>query len=684
MNIPANEKPGKIKRFTDNYGALTLIFLVLFNVCANAQDTTHPRQQINSGPGFRWLGVESFYSLVPPRDTFKLSIKDTGAIAFKNGAYYQWNKIGNVLKWDSLRAKGGAGGGGVNQSIGSGTRLINDGTNQVKKLGTHRYIKKYDSTTTPGTIIPILDTANIFADLDATHPYQLPINPTYFDTTGGVLNPVLSAFPSGGGPTAWYPNIDSMKAHTTGNGGIANLSEYHTGDGYFSGGKFVYLAASTLTADDRVIVAPNSGVGRWVALPDDNGKIFTSKIGIYPSTTDRTSMLYTATKNAALLGGTIFFNLAGKYYITPAVTGGVQADFDNFKWDAISADSVTIVAITYSGHNRTMLGATNGTKKKGFSIQHLNFDNTQRFANHTFAAGNAIGDTTARIFYLDGFDAPVIRDCRLKGSTTAAVDIRNTTNALFDRIYGDSIGGNVFTNQYDTTVNHVTVAHSRSDYYGVRWPWDAAHSKRRNGADFWQGHGGTGGYIKLLYDTAVNGTLNAWEFEEGLGAGYGNEIAYCYLDGRGRNCMGMSPGGDGYDNITGGGVMQFNADIHHNKQVNIGPVVFSAADSATHFSPNLIEASVMNGTQFHDNIWMNNHIISGNTTKNVRFTNDIFLNDSGPRGLQGESIILEVGTSNLGTTDSSDIALDKCVIQARGGELVRTDGNTVCKIRRSY
>jgi hypothetical protein len=87
----------------------------------------------------------------------------------------------------------------------------------------------------------------------------------------------------------------------------------------------------------------------------------------------------------------------------------------------------------------------------------------------------------------------------------------------------------------------------------------------------------------------------------------------------------------------------------------------------------------MNGTQFHDNIWMTTHIISGNTTKNVRFTRDIFLNDSGPRGLQGESIIIEVGTSNLGTTDSSDIALDKCTIQARGGELIRTDGNTVVK-----
>jgi hypothetical protein len=262
----------------------------------------------------------------------------------------------------------------------------------------------------------------------------------------------------------------------------------------------------------------------------------------------------------------VFFNIKGDYMITPAVTGGVPVDFDNFKWDGLGAQYIRILAKTYTGMNKTMIGATNVTPKKGFSFKNITVDLGETYANHTFAGSSRNTDTSSRAFYLDGFDSAYMGNVIIRGGTAAGIDIRKMTNALFDHIYGDSIGGNFFTNQYDTACHHITISHSRSDYYGVRWPWDFGANKRRNGADFWQGHSGTRGYIKLLYDTAVNGTGNAWEFEEGLGAGFGNEIAYCYMDGKGRNCMGMSPGGDGYDNITGGGVMQFNAEIHHNNK----------------------------------------------------------------------------------------------------------------------
>lgn len=98
----------QVKAFFDNYKAAALITLMLIaGIAAEAQlDTVRPYQFIGAKPGYEWQGSKFIYSFVPPRDTLKLRVADSGAFAFKNGRYYQWSGY----KWDTLRASGSGGG----------------------------------------------------------------------------------------------------------------------------------------------------------------------------------------------------------------------------------------------------------------------------------------------------------------------------------------------------------------------------------------------------------------------------------------------------------------------------------------------------------------------------------------------------------------------------------------------
>lgn len=87
---------------------LTIIaaFITLCSV-ANAQsgtgqDTTKNRQP-QSAYGFDWNNGAFMYTFVPPKDTLKLRVRDSGAIAYKNLRYWSWSGY----RWDTLRATGG-------------------------------------------------------------------------------------------------------------------------------------------------------------------------------------------------------------------------------------------------------------------------------------------------------------------------------------------------------------------------------------------------------------------------------------------------------------------------------------------------------------------------------------------------------------------------------------------------
>ena len=106
--------PKQLKAFFDNYKAAVILATVLFfSLFANSQtiDTTRTRQNILANPGYWYISLEAYKGLVPPRDTGRLAQKDSGAIAYKNGRYWQYTGA----YWDTIRGAigGGSGGGGI-------------------------------------------------------------------------------------------------------------------------------------------------------------------------------------------------------------------------------------------------------------------------------------------------------------------------------------------------------------------------------------------------------------------------------------------------------------------------------------------------------------------------------------------------------------------------------------------
>jgi len=87
--------------------------VLFFSLFANSQtiDTTRTRQNILANPGYWYISLEAYKGLVPPRDTVRLAQKDSGAIAYKNGRFWQYTGA----YWDTIRGAigGGSGGGGI-------------------------------------------------------------------------------------------------------------------------------------------------------------------------------------------------------------------------------------------------------------------------------------------------------------------------------------------------------------------------------------------------------------------------------------------------------------------------------------------------------------------------------------------------------------------------------------------
>jgi hypothetical protein len=63
--------------------------------------------------------------------------------------------------------------------------------------------------------------------------------------------------------------IAQLKTFTPADGSIYQTAEYATGDGLNTGARYVYSLFSTATADNRVIIAPNSSIGRYLIIPDE-------------------------------------------------------------------------------------------------------------------------------------------------------------------------------------------------------------------------------------------------------------------------------------------------------------------------------------------------------------------------------------------------------------------------------
>ena len=87
-----------IKRLKNNYLSLRILAaLLILSLCSSAQyDSTKILQAIQAY-GFTWKNSRVISSLIPPNDTVKLALKDSGAIAYKGGNIWSYNGVSWVL-----------------------------------------------------------------------------------------------------------------------------------------------------------------------------------------------------------------------------------------------------------------------------------------------------------------------------------------------------------------------------------------------------------------------------------------------------------------------------------------------------------------------------------------------------------------------------------------------------------
>jgi hypothetical protein len=95
---------------------LFLIGVILLSIAASAQAPKTPQSLGTKNNRITVLGVLKVDSaFVPPnKDTIRLAEADTGAIAYLNGQYYSWTKVGGALAWRAQVASLNNGESGVN------------------------------------------------------------------------------------------------------------------------------------------------------------------------------------------------------------------------------------------------------------------------------------------------------------------------------------------------------------------------------------------------------------------------------------------------------------------------------------------------------------------------------------------------------------------------------------------
>lgn len=92
----------RTKSFRDKYLALAMVLVTLLigGSAFGQVDTTKQRQRINAyGYDYKNVAIDSSFRL--PQDTFKLKVKDSGALAMKGGVIFVWTGI----KWDTASGK---------------------------------------------------------------------------------------------------------------------------------------------------------------------------------------------------------------------------------------------------------------------------------------------------------------------------------------------------------------------------------------------------------------------------------------------------------------------------------------------------------------------------------------------------------------------------------------------------
>lgn len=158
----------RILGFFDNYKAPAIVAaLLLFSFCSSAQYDSTKTQQAIAAYGYTWKNAQFFSSLIIPNDTTKLALRDSGAIAYKGGAFWMYNG----RYWITAGGGGGTTFAGYDSIIVSGPTICPwlNGSSQCYTLDTTFLATRHYVDSLYASIRSSIPGANIANGLDSGH-----------------------------------------------------------------------------------------------------------------------------------------------------------------------------------------------------------------------------------------------------------------------------------------------------------------------------------------------------------------------------------------------------------------------------------------------------------------------------------------------------------------------------------
>lgn len=323
-----------------------------------------------------------------------------------------------------------------------------------------------------------------------------------------------------------------------------------TGDG--GSAKYKYSLFSAATADGISIIAPSSGIGRFL-LQVIGGNVTLKQLGVFPGNTNaqfNAAIVYTAANNYTLIGP------ANSTYQGDPTGGTAFTLVNNFH---LKGEDKTFVvqAKSYSAQDKILFGYySTTTRLKKVILETLTLDGQESFnGTGLFAGGSTNTDSLQKLVYANLSDSLIVRDCDLKNSI---IGVKLTGSAFFhiDGNFGKYLGQHLVDMTYDSTDHDWTINNNTIRYYGMLDHYDPVFTGLKRNGETWATIGGYNGEMKG--NRAFNDAGTRWYQVEGRFT-KNMDIHDNYGNGYGREWGGWSVGG--YPGVKGDNLQFYRNDI---------------------------------------------------------------------------------------------------------------------------
>ncbi|MEO5681465.1 MAG: hypothetical protein ABIQ88_02425 [Chitinophagaceae bacterium] len=438
-------------------------------------------------------------------------------------------------------------------------------------------------------------------------------------------------------------------------------------------GLWQWSNSSTATDDSMSVLATLAGgTGRWLKVTNTNA-VTLKEIGIFPDA-DNTYQLNKALLWQMVSKYLLLVNYNSNYKANPASGGVIMRS--HMRLQGMDRTTSIISSTAYSGHNKNLFNGERFGVDTLFDamVSTLTIHGGMTFANDTIASGSLVGDTGQCLVRLRLTDTVIFANCHITGGgTTAGIQFNDTRNMTVSYSQLDYIGNCVFADDNDVRTRYININDNIIDYYGMRHHYvlfilgDVAHY--RNGEN-WFSIGGQNVYMRR--NRARNGAFNLW---------FQGECRFTGLfvfedniwDGNGRNCGGLSLGG----NFSGGPMAIL--EIRRNHEINVVNNGFIRKDSLggklRYWHGNLNEWAGYEYSISEGNDWMLKQTSVARRARHNKILNDTYHNFGMiTNAFSGSGKVFSF--ANAFTGDSCvDNSVENCKIYVKDGQLIETPYN---------